>query len=153
MIIKSIRRMVIERRSTYSVGCFPSKWSDNRSASSALPTDSHTRADNKRWQWQIWSGPSLMSVRVFHMYNPVYDNSLSLGLRVCFISSHLTVDKLFPVNPRVIIGPPKVSLLHEPKSIPALIIKQWLILVLHKDDLKGDRPGKKSVKEKITCVC
>ena len=48
---------------------------------------------------------------------------LTLGLRVGFISSHLTVDKLFPVNPRAITGPPKMSLLLEAKSMPALIIK------------------------------
>ena len=46
-----------------------------------------------------------------------------------FISSHLTVNKLFPVNPKAITGPPKMSLLLEAKSMPALIIKPRLILV------------------------
>ena len=41
---------------------------------------------------------------------------LTLGLRVGFISSHLAADKLFPVNPRAITGPPKISLLLEAKA-------------------------------------
>ena len=57
-----------------------------------------------------------------------------LGLSVGFISSHLTADKLFPVNRRVIAGPLKMSLLLEAKSMPALIIKSRLIHVTHKDD-------------------
>ena len=60
---------------------------------------------------------------------------LMLDLQVGFISSHLTADKRFPVNPRAITGPPKMSLLHEVKSTPALIIKPRLILVAHTDDL------------------
>ena len=58
-----------------------------------------------------------------------------LGLRVGFISSHLTADKLFQVNRRMITGPPKMSLLLEAKSMPALIIKPKLIRVTHTDDL------------------
>ena len=63
---------------------------------------------------------------------------LTLGFWVGFITTHLTVDKLFPVNPRAITGPPKMSLLLEAKSMPALIIKPRLIkprLVAHTDDL------------------
>ena len=60
---------------------------------------------------------------------------LTLGLRVGFISSHLIVDKLFPVNPRAITGPPKISLLLEAKSMPALIIKPRFILVMNTDDI------------------
>ena len=48
---------------------------------------------------------------------------------------HLIADKLFPVNPRAITGPPKMSLLLEAKSMPALIIKSRFILVTHTDDL------------------
>ena len=70
-----------------------------------------------------------------HKNIPVSITKLPLGLRVGFISSHLTADKLFPVNPRVITGPPKMSLLLEAKSIPALIIKPRFILVTHTDDL------------------
>ena len=66
---------------------------------------------------------------------PVSITKLMLGLRVGFISSHLTVDKLFPINRRVFTGPPKVSLLLEAKSMPALIIKPRFILVMHMDDL------------------
>ena len=61
------------------------------------------------------------------------------GLRVGFISSHLTVDKLFPVNPRAITGPPKMSLLLVAKSMPALIIKPRLILLAHLDILVGTK--------------
>ena len=60
---------------------------------------------------------------------------LTLGLRVGFISSHLIADKLFPINPTAITGPPKMSLLLEAKSMPALIIKPRFILVAHTDDL------------------
>ena len=60
---------------------------------------------------------------------------LTLCLRVGLISSHLTADKLFPVNSRAITGPPKMSLLFEAKSMPAFIIKPRLILVTHNDDL------------------
>ena len=70
-----------------------------------------------------------------HKNIPVSVTKLTLGLRVGFVSSHLTADKLFPVNPRVITGPPKMSLLLEAKSMPALIIKPRLILVTHTDDL------------------
>ena len=70
-----------------------------------------------------------------HKNIPVSGTKPTPGLRVGFISSHLTVDKLFPVNPRAIMGPPKMSLLLEAKSVPALIIKPRLILVAHTDDL------------------
>ena len=70
-----------------------------------------------------------------HKNIPVSVTKLTLGLRVGFISSHLTEDELFPVNPRAITGPPKMSLLLEGKSMPALIIKPRLILVTYKDDL------------------
>ena len=68
---------------------------------------------------------------------PVSVNKLMLGLQVDFISSRLAADKLFPVNPRAITGPPKISLLLEAKSMPALIIKPRLILVMHLDALVG----------------
>ena len=61
-----------------------------------------------------------------HENIPVSDTKLTLGLRVGFISSHLTADKLFPVNPRVIMCPPKTRLLLEAKSMPAMIIKPTL---------------------------
>ena len=70
-----------------------------------------------------------------HQNIPVSGTKLTLGLRVGFIGSHLTVHKLFPVNPRVITGPPNMSFLLEAKSVPALIIKPRLILVAHTDDL------------------
>ena len=53
-----------------------------------------------------------------------------LGLRVCFISSNLTANKLFPINPRAVTGPPTMSLLLEIESTSALIIEPSLILVL-----------------------
>ena len=70
-----------------------------------------------------------------HKNIPVSITKLTLGLLVGFISSHLIVDKLFPVNPRAITGPPKTSLLLESKSMPALIIKPRFFLVTHTDDL------------------
>ena len=70
-----------------------------------------------------------------HRNSPVSVTKLILDFRVGFISSHLTADKLFPVNPRAITGPPKMSLLLEVKNIPALIFKPRLILVTHTDDL------------------
>ena len=81
-----------------------------------------------------------------HKNMPVSVTKLTLSLRVGFISSYLTADKLFPVNPRAITGPPKMSLLLEAKSMPALIIKPRLIPVLHTDDLgsymTSNQPGK-----------
>ena len=71
-----------------------------------------------------------------HKNSPVSVTKLTHGLRVSFISSHLTENKLFPVNPRAITGPPKMSLLLESKSMPGLIIKPWLILVMYTDDLR-----------------
>ena len=70
-----------------------------------------------------------------HKNIPVSATKLTLSLAVGFISSHLTADKLFPVNPRAITNPPKMSLLLESKSMPALIIKSRRILVSHTDDL------------------
>ena len=71
----------------------------------------------------------------FHKNVHVSGTKLMLGIRVGFISSQLSADKLFPVNPRVITGPPKMSLQLEVKSTPALIIKPMLILVAQVDDL------------------
>ena len=70
-----------------------------------------------------------------HKNIPVSVTKLTIMLRVAFISSLLTADKHFPVNPREITGPPKMSLLLEAKSMPALIIKSRLILSAHTDDL------------------
>ena len=70
-----------------------------------------------------------------HKNIPVSGTKLTLGLGVGLISFHLTVDKLFTVNSRAITGPPKMSLLLEPKSMPAMIIKPRLVLVTHTDDL------------------
>ena len=69
-----------------------------------------------------------------HKNSPVSVTKLTLSLRVGFISSHLTANKLFPVNPRAIMGPPMMSLLIEAKSMSALI-KPRLILRMHTDDL------------------
>ena len=70
-----------------------------------------------------------------HKNIPVFITKQMLGLRVGFIGSHLITDKLFLINPRVITGPLKMSLLLEAKSIPALIIKPRFFLVIHTDDL------------------
>ena len=65
-----------------------------------------------------------------HKNIPGSGTKLTLGLRVGFIGSHLTVDKLIPDNPRAITGPPNMSFLLEAKSVPALIIKPRFILGL-----------------------
>ena len=80
------------------------------------------------------SGPPPTNGLAIHKNSPVSVTKLTFGLRVGFINSHLTVDKLFPVNPRVITGPPKMSFLLEAKSMAALVIKPRLILVVHTDD-------------------
>ena len=67
----------------------------------------------------------------------VSDTKLMLGLRVCFISSNLTANELFPINPRAITCPPKMSLLLEVERTSALIFEPRLILVTHMDDLGG----------------
>ena len=57
-----------------------------------------------------------------HKNIPVSITKMTLGL--------LVADKLFPINPRPIMGPPKMSLLLEAKSMIALIIKSRFILVI-----------------------
>ena len=64
----------------------------------------------------------------------VSNTYLTLGLRVGFISSHLTADKLISVNPRVTTGPSKMNLLLEAKIMSALF-KPRLILVAYTDAL------------------
>ena len=49
----------------------------------------------------------------------VSDTKMMLSLPVCFISSDLTAYKIFPINPRAIRGPPKMSLLLEVESSSA----------------------------------
>ena len=125
----------VSSRPTASLDCLLSKWSDSRSA---LPTDPHTSPPPS-----LTSGgndelePNTADFRVDHHLwgdwtfkrtSPVSATKLALSLRVGFISSHLTVDKLFPDNPRAITGPPKMSLLLEAKSMPALISNQGLSL-------------------------
>ena len=70
-----------------------------------------------------------------HKNIPVSITKLTLGLWIGFISSPLLANKLFPVNPRAITGPPKMTLLLEAKSMAALIIKPRFILVTHTDNL------------------
>ena len=79
--------------------------------------------------------PPLMKGLDIQKNSPVTLTKLTLGFRVDFISSHLTVDKLFLFCPREITGPSKMSPLLDAKSMPALIIKPRLILVTHTDDL------------------
>ena len=66
-----------------------------------------------------------------HKNIPVSITKLTPGLRVGIISSHLIADKLIPINLRAITGPPKMSLLLEAKSMPALIVKPRFILVTY----------------------
>ena len=76
-----------------------------------------------------------MIVLNIHKDIPISVTILTLGLRVGFIGSHMTENKLFPVNSRAVTGLPKISVLLEAKTMPALIIKPRLILVTHTDDL------------------
>ena len=111
-----------------------------------MPTDSHTSpppgltrggSDEQEPNTGLKSGPPLMRGMDVHENINIFDTKLMLGLRVCFISSDLTANKLFPINPRTIMGPPKMSLLLEVESMSALIIEPRLILVTHTDDLGG----------------
>ena len=78
-----------------------------------------------------------------HKNSPVSVTKLMLGLRVGFISFHLSANKRFPVYPRVITGPPKLGFLLEAKNMPPLIIKTRLILVKYTDDLGWYRTSNK----------
>ena len=93
------------------------------------PTSS-TTLSNKRRQWRthaehcrLKGGPPLMRRPDIHKNSPVYVTKQTLGLRVGFINSHLTANKLFPVNLKAITGPPKMSLLLDTISMPAFIIE------------------------------
>ena len=103
------------------------------------------------------SGPPLMRGLDIHMNSPVSVTKLTLILWVGFISSDVTADKLFPVNPSAIAGPPKMNLLLEAKRMPALIIKPGLILVTHTDDLgwfiTSNQQGKMFVQNLNRIVC
>ena len=76
----------------------------------------------------------------------VSDTKLMLCPRVCFNSSDLTVNKLFPINPRAVTGPPKMSLLLEVESTSAFIIEPRLILVTYKDDARSTSKERYSFK-------
>ena len=119
-------------------------------------THQSTTHINKRRQWRtraehrrLKSGLPLMRGLDIHKNSHVSVTKLTIGLRLGFISSHLTANKLFPVNPRAITGPPKMSLLLEAKSMPALIIKPRLILVTQTDDFRwnitSNQQGRKFV--------
>ena len=81
------------------------------------------------------SEPPLMRRLRIHNNIPVSDIKLMFGIWVGIISSHLTADKLFVANPRAFSDPPKMILLLDAKSIPAIIFKPLLFLVAHMDNL------------------
>ena len=81
-----------------------------------------------------WTSTLLGGLGV-HYDIPVSDTQQTVGLRVGFIKSNVTTDKLFPINLRDIMGPPKMSLLLEIKSALALIVRLRFILFVHTDDL------------------
>ena len=60
--------------------------------------------------------PPLMMELGIHKNIIVSVTKLTLGLRVSFISSQLTADKLFTVKPKSITGPPKMSMLEMKKT-------------------------------------
>ena len=126
--------MQVSGRSKYSSGLHAVKmiWQQIR------PTDPHKGPPPSPTRGMLWRTrdelcgikrrkPLMRGLSVFS----VSGTSLALGLRVGFFSSHLTSDKLFPVELRAITSPPNLSLLLEIISTPALIIKPWLTLVTH----------------------
>ena len=139
---KTRRRMATERQINRLPGLLVTKSIWQQISLTNRLSNQSTTPTNKRRQWRSrakhrWhkSGSPLM--RGLYFYKNITDSvtKLTLGLQVGFISSHLTVEKLFPVNPRAITGPPKMDLLLETKGTPALSINPRLILVAHTDDL------------------
>ena len=136
------RRMVSELQINGITGLLTVRMTRQHEPYQPTHTPVHHPHYNKRRQWwtrakhrRLKSGPPLMRGLDIYKNIPVSVTKLTLDLRVGFISSHLTADKLFPVKPRAITGPPNMSLLLEAKSMPALFIKPRLILVAHTDDL------------------
>ena len=130
--------MAIERQINWSLDCLLSKWSISRSA---LPNDSHTsprppptRGDGEL-HCRLKSEPLLLRGLDIYKNIPFSVSKMTLDIQLGFISFHLTVVKLWPVNPRVISDPPKMSLLLEAKSVPTFIIIPRLILVAKMDDI------------------
>ena len=116
------RQMASERQIKWLPGLLTIKliWQKN-SLINRLAHQSIIPTDN----WRLWriyaehsrlkSGSPLMRGLGIHMNIPVSDIKLTLGLRIGFIISQLTLffetRLLFPVNPRTITGIPKMSLL------------------------------------------
>ena len=135
---KTRRRMASERQFNRYPGLFAVKivwawWTAHQSTTSI----------NKRIQWwtqaersRLKRGPPPMRRLAIHKNIPAGTLIRTLNFRVGFIISHKTADKLFPVNPRAITGPSKISILLKDKSTPAFIIKPRLILFGHTDDIR-----------------
>ena len=150
---KTRRPMASERQINSLPGLLAVKMIRQQISLANRPTHQSTTLTNERSQWRTraehcrlkneqsgeWmniNSPHWMNMNI-HKNIPVSVTKLTLGLGVGFISSHLTADKLFPVNQSVITGPPKMSLLLQAKSKPALIIKPSIILVTHMMTLVG----------------
>ena len=67
-----------------------------------------TTPTNKGKQWRTLSEHSKLS-SIQPLIRGLGPHKLSLGIWVGLISSHLTVDKLFPINQRTITGQPKMA--------------------------------------------
>ena len=87
------------------------------------PAHQSTTLTNKRRQCRTCAKHRRLKSGPPHMSGPP-QCSLKSG------PPHLTANKLVPVYPTAIVGPPKTSFLLEAKSILALIIKPRLILVM-----------------------
>ena len=89
----------VSGRSTDTLKCLLSKWSDSRSV---LPTDSHTSPPPPLTSGGIDElEPNTANLRVdHHLWG-------DWTFIIIFISSHLTADKLFTVNTRAITGSTK----------------------------------------------
>ena len=121
-----------DQQTPYTACCQNDLTADQPTNRLAHESTMHT---NKRRQWRTRADHiRLIRGLGVHENIPVSDTKLALGLRG-FIISHLTADKLFPVNPRSIPGPPNMSLLLEVLSLKAYHWKQtrahhWKLLLI-----------------------
>ena len=67
------------------------------------------------------------------------DTELAPSLGIYYIRPPLVMDKFIPVNSRVIMCPPKISLLLAIERTPTVIIKPSLILVMHTEHLNRNK--------------
>ena len=74
-----------------------------------------------------------------HQDIPASDAELTPRFGIDYISPPLVMEKIIPVNSRVITTPPTMSLLLEVECTPAIIIKPRLMLIMHPDHLSRNK--------------